>query len=196
WLKSLAGDRVQFFRAEAEMERWREQVEMKLADWRTTVRSFAKYKEIWTKLAAIQDSSDVGFIAYAKDQAAIFGRREAEGGTLLERHQSLSKYRVIEDPNLDLLNFVMERRKQDTAIRDAILQEHSRKSASSEDDDETEEEPSVEETESEEDEFEAEEELVRLFLLIQSLYANSRRAQADEPSGDEVCALSSLFLTP
>ncbi|KAK6966548.1 hypothetical protein R3P38DRAFT_2816040 [Favolaschia claudopus] len=170
------GDRVQFFRAEAEMERWREQVEMKLAEWRTTVRSFAKYKEIWTKLAAIQDSSDVGFIAYAKDQAAIFGRREAEGGTLLERHQSLSKYRVIEDPNLDLLNFVMERRKQDTAIRDAILQEHSRKSASSEDDDETEEEPSVEETESEEDEFEAEEEL------------------ADEPSGDEVVEVVHTYL--
>ncbi|KAF7355829.1 CxC2 domain-containing protein [Mycena venus] len=37
------GDSIQWFQAEAEKDRWREQVEMKLAEYMTMLRSFAKY---------------------------------------------------------------------------------------------------------------------------------------------------------
>ncbi|KAJ7124151.1 hypothetical protein C8R44DRAFT_530114, partial [Mycena epipterygia] len=66
------GDRIQWYRAEAEMERWREQVEMKLAEWRTTIRSFAAYKDAWTQLAAAQNAENIGHIAYAKQKAYMF----------------------------------------------------------------------------------------------------------------------------
>ncbi|KAJ7213665.1 hypothetical protein C8J57DRAFT_1029924, partial [Mycena rebaudengoi] len=50
WLDE--GDRVQWFRAEADMERWQEQIEARLANIRCTIRSFRTYKHMWTTLAA------------------------------------------------------------------------------------------------------------------------------------------------
>jgi hypothetical protein len=104
------------------MLRWREQVEMKLAEWRTTIRSFAKYKVTWLALAGQQDPKNSGFIAYAKQQAAIFEQREAEGRTLLQTHATLSeKYGCIADDALDLLGFVNVRRAWDQSKEDDIL---------------------------------------------------------------------------
>ncbi|KAJ7700979.1 hypothetical protein B0H16DRAFT_1747027 [Mycena metata] len=119
------GDRIQWFRAEAEMERWREQVETILADWRTTIRSFAKYKETWTTLATMQDSNDIGRIAYAKQKAAIYARRESEGRRLLGEHKMLGpKYGCIADDHLDLVAFVTANRQLDQGVLDAVFDEY------------------------------------------------------------------------
>ncbi|KAJ7849674.1 hypothetical protein B0H14DRAFT_2582385 [Mycena olivaceomarginata] len=116
------GDRIQWFHAEAKMLRWREQVEMKLAEWQTTIRSFAKYKVTWLALAGQQDPKNTGFIVYAKQQAAIFEQREAKGRTLLQMHTMLSeKYGCITDNALDLLGFVNVRREWDQSKEDNIL---------------------------------------------------------------------------
>ncbi|KAK6974848.1 hypothetical protein R3P38DRAFT_2811366 [Favolaschia claudopus] len=165
WLKIFEPepDRVQWFRAEAEADRWREQIEMKLAEWRTTLRSFAKYTETWTALAAAQNPADIGFVAYAKEQAAIFSRRETEGRDLLKRHVKLyEKYGCIEDEHLDLIQFVTTRRREDTDLWDTILSRHSLRKEVVSDGEETEEEEedTSEEGESEEDESEVEQDEV------------------------------------
>ncbi|KAJ7930322.1 hypothetical protein B0H13DRAFT_1858952 [Mycena leptocephala] len=46
-----SSDRVQWFRAEAEMQRWQEQKEQKLVELLRTVRSFVKMQHVWTQLA-------------------------------------------------------------------------------------------------------------------------------------------------
>ncbi|KAJ7025262.1 hypothetical protein C8F04DRAFT_1269385 [Mycena alexandri] len=115
WMKE--GDQIQWFHAEAEMERWREQVETILADWRTMIRSFAKYKETWTTLATMQDSNNIGRIAYAKQKAVIYARRESEGRRLLGEHKLLGpRYGCIADDHLDLVGFVTVNRKFDQEV--------------------------------------------------------------------------------
>ncbi|KAJ7449748.1 hypothetical protein B0H11DRAFT_1743513, partial [Mycena galericulata] len=119
---NMEGDRIQWFRAEAEMERWREQVEMKLAELRTTIRSFAAYKRIWTQLALEQDATQIGHIAYAKQKAHMFGLQEAEGRGALENDKTLGpKYGCIVDDEFDLLAFIQQNRAEDTALFDAVL---------------------------------------------------------------------------
>ena len=66
-----SGDCVQWFRAEAEMQCWQEQIELKLAELLRTARSFRKMQEIWTKLA---QHPKPGYSAYAKQKAAMYGR--------------------------------------------------------------------------------------------------------------------------
>ncbi|KAJ7838667.1 hypothetical protein B0H14DRAFT_2588497, partial [Mycena olivaceomarginata] len=117
------GDTIQWFRAEAEMERWREQVEILLADWRTTIRSFAMYRETWTRLAEMQNPEDIGHIAYAKQKADMFSKRESEGRLLLPAHQTLGpKYGAIVEDDLDLVDFVMQRRSRHQEMLDAVLE--------------------------------------------------------------------------
>lgn len=113
------------------MERWREQVETILADWRTTIRSFAKYKETWTTLATMQDSNNIGRIAYAKQKAAIYARRESEGRRLLGEHKLLGpRYGCIADDHLDLVGFVTANRKLDQEALDAVFAQYRAKQAS------------------------------------------------------------------
>lgn len=117
------GDTIQWFRAEAEMERWREQVEILLADWWTTIRSFAMYRETWTRLAEMQNPEDIGHIAYAKQKADMFSKRESEGRLLLPAHQTLGpKYGAIVEDDLDLVDFVMQRRSRHQEMLDAVLE--------------------------------------------------------------------------
>ncbi|KAF7341419.1 CxC2 domain-containing protein [Mycena venus] len=117
------GDTIQWFHAEAEMERWREEVETLLADWRTTIRSFAMYKETWARLAELQNPADIGHIAYAKQKADMFSKRELEGQRLLPAHKTLGpKYGAIVKDDLDLVEFVMQRRSRHQAMLDAVLE--------------------------------------------------------------------------
>ncbi|KAJ7845314.1 hypothetical protein B0H13DRAFT_1908459 [Mycena leptocephala] len=123
---TMEGDRIQWFRAEAEMERWREQVEIVMADWRTSIRSFMRSGEVWMQLAATQDAADIGHIAYAKWQAHICAQREKQGRTLIGDHPTLGpKYGCIADDNLDLVAFVTKNREEDQRLQDALL-EHCR----------------------------------------------------------------------
>ncbi|KAK7029348.1 hypothetical protein R3P38DRAFT_2934972 [Favolaschia claudopus] len=89
------GDRVQWFRAEADMQRWQEQIEQKLAELLRTRRA----------------------AAYACQKAAMYHRRASEAYTMLEElgYESL----VRRDANL--LEFVeQERKKQADFIRSSV----------------------------------------------------------------------------
>ena len=64
------GDRVQWFRAEAEMQRWQEQWEAKQADFMRCIQSYKKMSEVWAQLAASSDT--VGRAAYARRTSAMY----------------------------------------------------------------------------------------------------------------------------
>ncbi|KAJ7799913.1 hypothetical protein B0H14DRAFT_2616624 [Mycena olivaceomarginata] len=69
---SNEGDRVQWFRAEAEMQRWQEQGEQKLAELLRTNRSFLKMEDTWTALASQNAQTKPGHSAYAKQKATMY----------------------------------------------------------------------------------------------------------------------------
>ena len=65
---------MQWFRAEAEMEQWREEWEAKQADFLRCIRTFGKMADVWRTLSACEPEhlSDRGRIAYAKQKSAMF----------------------------------------------------------------------------------------------------------------------------
>ncbi|KAJ6579882.1 hypothetical protein B0H10DRAFT_1962713 [Mycena sp. CBHHK59/15] len=70
---SSEGDRVQWFRAEAEMKRWQEQGEQKIAELLRSNRSFKHMEATWTTLASTNHLP--GHQAYARQKAAMHRRR-------------------------------------------------------------------------------------------------------------------------
>ncbi|KAK7047130.1 hypothetical protein VNI00_006795 [Paramarasmius palmivorus] len=64
-------NRVHFFRAEAELERWREQWEMKVVEMLRTRKTFLKYEEVWNELA-IRRLPNTGAKAVCLRTAQIF----------------------------------------------------------------------------------------------------------------------------
>lgn len=76
--ESCIEERVKFFRDEADMERWREQVEIKHAEFARVIRAFRKYREIWTALAISTSSPSLGHAAYAYKVAARYMLMEVE----------------------------------------------------------------------------------------------------------------------
>ncbi|KAJ7089452.1 hypothetical protein C8R44DRAFT_892407 [Mycena epipterygia] len=122
---SLECDRVQWYCAEVEWLRWREQLEAKLAEWRTTIRSFTAYKDAWTKLAGLQPAQNIGHVAYTKQKAAMFAQREREGRTALADDRLLGqKYGAIVDNDFDLVAFVTANRAQDAELVQRVFQEY------------------------------------------------------------------------
>jgi hypothetical protein len=106
------------------MERWREQVEIILADWQMSIRSFVRSAEVWMELASTQDTVDIGHIAYAKRQAHIYAQREKQGRTFIGDHPTLGpKYGCIADDNLNLVGFVTKNREEDQRLQDAVLEQ-------------------------------------------------------------------------
>ncbi|KAJ7243463.1 hypothetical protein C8J57DRAFT_1243408 [Mycena rebaudengoi] len=112
---SSEGDRVQWFRAEAEMQRWQEQGEQKLSELLRTHRSFTKMEETWSALASTD--LPIGHQAYAKQKAAMYRKRAQEAqnlvikighGTLLEKDANI----------IETVRF--ERRRQAQIIADGI----------------------------------------------------------------------------
>ncbi|KAJ7233709.1 hypothetical protein B0H12DRAFT_1239240 [Mycena haematopus] len=69
-------DRVQWFRAEAEMYRWREQYERKHAEMMRVMTRFQRDAEVWEKRADhLQETTGhMGAVTYAREQAAMFKR--------------------------------------------------------------------------------------------------------------------------
>jgi hypothetical protein len=118
----ISGDRVQWFRAEANMERWREEVEAKLAELRTTSRSFAMYKKaVWTRLADEQlarDPTKLGRIAYAKQKANMFGTREQSARDAL---RSYPEYAGLADDDADLVKLVLDTRQQHATALASVM---------------------------------------------------------------------------
>ncbi|KAF8059497.1 hypothetical protein FPV67DRAFT_1518038 [Lyophyllum atratum] len=70
WAKE--GNRVQWFRAEAEMERWQEQLEIKQAELKRTIATFDTMSSVWNQLAT--SSERPGHAAYARKKAEMYMR--------------------------------------------------------------------------------------------------------------------------
>ncbi|KAF7300128.1 CxC2 domain-containing protein [Mycena kentingensis (nom. inval.)] len=75
------GDQVQWFRAEADMLRWREQKEQKLAEILRVRRSFLKMHSTWTTLSA--SAVKPGYAAFARQKAAMYQRMAQDTATRL-----------------------------------------------------------------------------------------------------------------
>lgn len=70
---------MKFFRDEAEMERWREQVEIKHAEFARIIRAFRKSNEIWVAIANSRTSSPTaGYVAYARKVAMRYALMERD----------------------------------------------------------------------------------------------------------------------
>ncbi|KAJ3979451.1 hypothetical protein F5890DRAFT_1478518, partial [Lentinula detonsa] len=64
-------NRVQWFRAEADFERWQEQIEIKHADFQRVIASFTYYRDAWMRLSS-QYSWTPGHCAYAREHSDMF----------------------------------------------------------------------------------------------------------------------------
>jgi hypothetical protein len=81
-------DRVQWFRARAQAQRWEEEVEILEEEFRRTIRSFERMAEVWRLLAKAPDMA-TGYSAYAFKHTQMFsemaedcrGKFAAQGGT-------------------------------------------------------------------------------------------------------------------
>ncbi|KAJ7615940.1 hypothetical protein FB45DRAFT_841586 [Roridomyces roridus] len=132
---SREANRVQWFRAEAEMMRQLELVEAKLAEIRTTIRSFEAYHDVWTKIAGAQEEANpkhAGHIAYAKQKAWMFGQRAARGRERLR----LTNYPSLAEEDADLVGFVSARRKEyEEELAGILKEERARRAESTGDED-------------------------------------------------------------
>ena len=68
----LLGDRVQYFRAEAEMLRWLEEYERKQAQFMRCIRSFSRMAKIWLQLADNSEHPNPGYGAHARKTASRY----------------------------------------------------------------------------------------------------------------------------
>ncbi|KAF6743906.1 hypothetical protein DFP72DRAFT_826853 [Ephemerocybe angulata] len=82
WLNE--GDRVQWFRAEAEMYRWLEESEIKLAELLRCIEYFANMAKIWTQLAH-SSLDNPGKQAYARQTAAQFSELSSTARSQLDK---------------------------------------------------------------------------------------------------------------
>ncbi|KDR66863.1 hypothetical protein GALMADRAFT_283703 [Galerina marginata CBS 339.88] len=90
------GDRVQWFRAEAEMERWQEEWEAKQAEFKRCINTFRKM------------SDNAGKVAYAKRQSAIFGEMERRAVELFKQ-AGYEHLITLEDGKI-LADYILEER--------------------------------------------------------------------------------------
>ncbi|KAJ2925799.1 hypothetical protein H1R20_g11299, partial [Candolleomyces eurysporus] len=101
---SKEGDHVQWFRAEAEMERWREEYETRLADLLRCIRYFKRMNEVWLELSTSRSSSltsNLGHAIYAHTRAEMYKQlaSDAEGDlkAVVPDGISLAKGEILAD---------------------------------------------------------------------------------------------------
>ncbi|KAJ7857939.1 hypothetical protein B0H14DRAFT_3135672 [Mycena olivaceomarginata] len=104
------GDRVQWFRAEAEMQRWQEQKEQKLVELLRTIRSFLKMQQVWTQLADAHSSSQPGHTAYARQKAAMYHVRAEEAKKLLR----VGGYGFLLEPAANVIEYIEKERAKES----------------------------------------------------------------------------------
>jgi hypothetical protein len=116
-----AGDRVQWFRAEAEMQRWQEQVEQKLVELLRTARSFTKMQAVWLALAERQPSHRRGAAAYARQKAEMYAKRAGEARQKIKD----TGYQELLEETANVVSFVdKQRRREAESIRQMLSQGH------------------------------------------------------------------------
>jgi len=98
FIPCITVDRVQWFRAYADMWRWQEEVETLEAEFRRTTRSFERMAIVWKALA--EKHSQRGYAAYAHEKSSMYrkmaevcrAKYKAAGGTWPEPGVSLSDH--------------------------------------------------------------------------------------------------------
>ncbi|KAJ7852712.1 hypothetical protein B0H13DRAFT_1904487 [Mycena leptocephala] len=111
------GDRVQWFRAEAEMQRWQEQWEQKLVELLRIRRSFGKMESVWVLLADMQPPEAHGSKAYARQKVAMYARRKSEAETKIKA----VGYGQLLDETADVVALIEAERKTEAAVMNAAL---------------------------------------------------------------------------
>lgn len=110
------GDRVQWARAEAEMDRFQEQVEIKLTEFLRCIASFEFNAQVWTQMGA---SDQPGFKEQAKETTHMWL-------TLAEqcrKHLKMAGYQFMLKPDFDFTMLIAyieeEREKSDMLLTEA-----------------------------------------------------------------------------
>lgn len=83
-MSNFLGDRVQWFRAEAEMQRWQEEWEKTIAEFMRTIHHFESMHNAWLTLAQL-DSHTAGARAYSHKKAAMYDRFHLEAQKIFTR---------------------------------------------------------------------------------------------------------------
>ncbi|KZV60063.1 hypothetical protein PENSPDRAFT_594542 [Peniophora sp. CONT] len=114
WLEE--GDRVQWFRAEAEMLRFKEQLEKREVEFLRVIDSHTKTSKVWQDLARQQERP--GNAAYARRQAAMWSNMATDANGKLEK----GGYSLLAEGE-DIVSRVLSRRaEQDAYMREYLTQ--------------------------------------------------------------------------
>ncbi|KAG2018837.1 hypothetical protein CC2G_008224 [Coprinopsis cinerea AmutBmut pab1-1] len=106
------GDRVHWFRAEADMERWREQWEIKLIECIRCIRSFEKMAETWLTLSR-KSGMPASQASFARKQAAMY-RTLGEGvARVFSELQSNEPTRYVDGE--DVVEYITRHRRAELA---------------------------------------------------------------------------------
>ncbi|KAJ6511217.1 hypothetical protein DFH09DRAFT_1100440 [Mycena vulgaris] len=84
-------DRVQWFRAEAEMYRWLEQYERKHAELMRVIKRYRRDGEVWARIGDREEERNGGVngaVAFARMQAAMFKRLEHNANVIFKSAES------------------------------------------------------------------------------------------------------------
>ncbi|KAJ6493772.1 hypothetical protein DFH09DRAFT_1104448 [Mycena vulgaris] len=110
------GDRVQWARAEAEMDRFQEQLEIKIAEFLRCIASFDFNAQVWTKMSA---NEQPGFQEQAKETAYMWMTL----GDQCRKHLKMAGYQFALEPGFDFPALIAylekERDRNDALIREA-----------------------------------------------------------------------------
>ncbi|KAJ6607969.1 hypothetical protein B0H10DRAFT_2304322 [Mycena sp. CBHHK59/15] len=108
------GDRVQWARAEGEMDRFQEQVEIKLAEFLRCLASFDFNEQAWAKMSANSDRGP-GFVERAKETAHMWKRLAEQ----CRAHLTLAGYKFALESDFNLIAYIeQERGKSDNLLRE------------------------------------------------------------------------------
>ncbi|KAJ6563399.1 hypothetical protein DFH09DRAFT_920273 [Mycena vulgaris] len=110
------GDRVQWARAEAEMDRFQEQLEIKIAEFLRCIAFFDFNAQVWTKMSA---NEQPGFQEQAKETAYMWMTL----GDQCRKHLKMAGYQFALEPGFDFPALIAylekERDRNDALIREA-----------------------------------------------------------------------------
>ncbi|KAJ7166380.1 hypothetical protein C8R43DRAFT_1103994 [Mycena crocata] len=108
------GDRVQWARAEADMDRFQEHVEVKLAEFLRCIETFRFRAEIWLKISTKQPARR-GFVEHAKKTSYMWTQMETQCRT----HLKMAGYASSLEPGFDSVAYFEEQRD----LHDLLLKE-------------------------------------------------------------------------
>ncbi|KAJ6475849.1 hypothetical protein DFH09DRAFT_1109105 [Mycena vulgaris] len=93
--------KVQWFCAEAEMQRWKEQKEQKLVELLRTIRSYVKMQSVWSQLGD-SHANQPGHAAYARQKAWMYERRVEDTRNLVR----LGRYQALLSLTANVIEFI------------------------------------------------------------------------------------------